>query len=48
MNHEQKIKELIDLLEYVKENLDNHCCQTLMDADSISARIEKVLKQYKN
>ena len=48
MNNEQNIKELIELLEYVKENLDNHCCQTLMDADSISARIEKVLKKYEN
>ncbi len=46
MNNEERIQELIELLKFVKDNLDNECCQTLMDADSISAKIEKVLKKY--
>ena len=45
MSNEDKIKELIDLLNYIKEHLDNDCCQTLMDADSISAKIEQKLKE---
>ena len=47
MNSEEKIKELIKLLEYIKNNLDNECCQTLMDADSMSAKIEQKLKELK-
>jgi len=45
MKNEEKIKELIELLEYIKDNLDNHCCQTLMDADGVSAKIESKLKE---
>ena len=45
MDTENKIKELITLLEDIKVHLDNDCCQTLMDADSISARIEKKIKE---
>ena len=45
MNNDKIIKELLNLLEYIKEHLDNECCQTLMDADSISAKIEKKLKE---
>jgi hypothetical protein len=44
MNNEDKINELIKLLEYIKDNLDTQCCQTLMDADSISLKIEQTLK----
>jgi len=45
MDTEHIIKELVDLLGYVKDNLDNQCCQTLMDADDISAKIENKLKE---
>ena len=45
MDPEHIIKELVDLLEYVKDNLDNQCCQTLMDADDISAKIENKIKE---
>jgi len=45
MDAESKIKELVNLLEYIKENLDTQCCQTLMDADSISAKIEQKIKE---
>ncbi len=44
MSNEDKINELVDLLNYIKEHLDNDCCQTLMDADSISVKIEQTLK----
>ena len=44
MNNEDKINELVKLLEHIKENLDTQCCQTLMDADSISLKIEQTLK----
>ena len=43
MNNEDKINELVKLLEHIKENLDTQCCQTLMDADSISLKIEQTL-----
>jgi hypothetical protein len=45
MDAESKIKELVNLLEYIKNNLDTQCCQTLMDADSISAKIEQKIKE---
>ena len=48
MTNEEKIQELVNLLEEIKSNLDTECCQTLMDADSISAKIEIMLKKIKN
>tara|TARA_Y100001934_G_C12157517_1_gene680337 strand:- start:32 stop:178 length:147 start_codon:yes stop_codon:yes gene_type:complete len=45
MTDNQKINILIDLLEEIKSNLDTECCQTLMDADSISLKIENTLKK---
>tara|TARA_B100001250_G_scaffold179194_1_gene154055 strand:- start:66 stop:212 length:147 start_codon:yes stop_codon:yes gene_type:complete len=45
MNNENKINELVKLLEHIKENLDTQCCQTLMDADTLSLTIEKKLKE---
>ena len=48
MNESKKLNILIDLLIEIKENLDTECCQTLMDADSISAKIERVLKEINN
>ena len=41
MDTANKIKELITLLEDIKVHLDNDCCQTLMDADSISQKISE-------
>ncbi len=48
MTNEEKIQELVNLLEEIKSNLDTECCQTLMDADSISAKIEIMLKKIEN
>ena len=48
MTSEEKINKLIALIEDIKEHLDHECCQTLMDADSLSAKIEDVLKKIKN
>tara|TARA_B100001250_G_scaffold413380_1_gene447323 strand:- start:444 stop:590 length:147 start_codon:yes stop_codon:yes gene_type:complete len=45
MDNKTIIKELLDLLEYIKDNLDHQCCQTLMDADSISAKIEEKIQE---
>ena len=45
MTESEKVKELIDLLEYIKENLDHVCCQSLMDADSISQKISKKIEE---
>jgi hypothetical protein len=45
MTDNQKINILIDLLEEIKGSLDTECCQTLMDADNISLKIENTLKQ---
>ena len=45
MTDQQKINLLIDLVEDIKDSLDTECCQTLMDADSISLKIEKTLKE---
>jgi len=48
MTEQKKIQELIELLEYIQENLDHVCCQSLMDADSISQKISEKLKEIKN
>ena len=48
MTEEDKVKELVSLLEYIKENLDHVCCQSLMDADSISQKIEEKLKEIQS
>ena len=48
MTNEEKIKELVNLVEDIKNNLDTECCQTLMDADSMSAKIEEILKKINN
>jgi len=48
MNNEDKINELVKLLEHIKENLDTQCCQTLMDADSMSYKIDLMLKKIEN
>ncbi len=48
MNESEKLNILIDLLTEIKGNLDTECCQTLMDADSISVKIERVLKEINN
>ena len=45
MNNEEKIQELVQLLEYIKEELDHVCCQSLMDADNISEKISDTLKK---
>ena len=45
MNESEKLNILIDLLIEIKGNLDTECCQTLMDADSISVKIEKTLRE---
>ena len=47
MNEAEKIERLIKFLEEIKEKLDTECCQTLMDADSISAKIEQTLAEIK-
>ena len=48
MNNEEKIRELVQLLEHIKEELDHVCCQSLMDADSISEKISNTLKKIEN
>tara|TARA_B100000427_G_C15364447_1_gene531393 strand:- start:41 stop:190 length:150 start_codon:yes stop_codon:yes gene_type:complete len=45
MNEIEKVNILIELLNEIKEQLDTECCQTLMDADTISTKIEKTLKK---
>ena len=45
MTDNQKINILMDLLEEIKSSLDTECCQTLMDADNISLKIENTLKK---
>ena len=47
MTHEKKVEILITLIEEIKTQLDHECCQTLMDADSLSGKIEKVLKSIR-
>tara|TARA_B100001287_G_scaffold211523_1_gene180355 strand:+ start:3201 stop:3344 length:144 start_codon:yes stop_codon:yes gene_type:complete len=44
MTNKEKIDELIKLIKTIKESLDSECCQTLMDADSLSAQIEETLR----
>jgi len=48
MTESEKLKILIDLLNEIKGQLDTECCQTLMDADNISLKIEKKLKEINN
>ena len=48
MTDQKKVEELIKLLEYIKENLDHVCCQSLMDADSISQKISEKLEEIKS
>ena len=48
MNDKEKIKQLLILLNEIKTQLDTECCQTLMDADNISVKIEQVIKKIKN
>jgi len=48
MNDKEKIETLLDLLNEIKGQLDQECCQTLMDADSISSKIERTIKNIKN
>ena len=45
MTESEKLNTLINLLNEIKNQLDTECCQTLMDADSISLKIEKILKE---
>lgn len=45
MTHEEQLSILIELIEEIKTQLDHECCQTLMDADSLSTKIEKTLKK---
>ena len=45
MTDNQKINILTDLLQEIKSSLDTECCQTLMDADNISLKIENTLKK---
>lgn len=44
MTDKEKIDELKKLIIKIKEHLDSECCQTLMDADSLSAQIEDTLR----
>lgn len=45
MTDNQKINILTELLNEIKGSLDTECCQTLMDADNISLKIERTLKE---
>jgi len=45
MTDQERVIQLIKLLEEIKSQLDTECCQTLMDADSISTKIEKIIKE---
>jgi hypothetical protein len=45
MTHEEQLSILIELIEEIKTQLDHECCQTLMDADSLSTKIERTLKK---
>ena len=44
MTDKEKIDELKKLIIKIKEHLDSECCQTLMDADYLSAQIEDTLR----
>tara|TARA_B110000495_G_C22791404_1_gene462596 strand:- start:183 stop:329 length:147 start_codon:yes stop_codon:yes gene_type:complete len=48
MSSEEQVSILIELIEEIKTQLDHECCQTLMDADSISTKIERTLKKINN
>tara|TARA_B100000965_G_scaffold244075_1_gene204811 strand:- start:125 stop:271 length:147 start_codon:yes stop_codon:yes gene_type:complete len=45
MSTSEKLEKLISLLNEIKSQLDHECCQTLMDADSLSAKIEETLRE---
>lgn len=45
MTQDEKLETLIKLIEEIKTQLDQECCQTLMDADSLSSKIERTLKE---
>ena len=45
MTDQERVIQLIKFLEEIKSQLDTECCQTLMDADSISTKIEKIIKE---
>ena len=45
MSSEEQVSILIELIEEIKTQLDHECCQTLMDADSLSTKIERTLKK---
>jgi hypothetical protein len=45
MTHEEQLSILIELIEEIKTQLDHECCQTLMDADSLSTKIERTLEK---
>ena len=46
MTDKEKVDILLNLLEEIKDQLDHECCQTLMDADSISSKIENTLSKF--
>lgn len=48
MTHQEQVSILIELIEEIKTQLDHECCQTLMDADSLSTKIERTLKKINN
>jgi len=45
MTDKEKVDILLNLLEEIKDQLDTECCQTLMDADTISSKIEKTIQK---
>ena len=45
MTTSERLEKLVSLLHEIRSQLDQECCQTLMDADSLSAKIEKTLKE---
>tara|TARA_B100000902_G_C26992457_1_gene755713 strand:- start:479 stop:619 length:141 start_codon:yes stop_codon:yes gene_type:complete len=45
MTDKEKVDILLNLLEEIKDQLDTECCQTLMDADTISSKIEEIIQK---
>ena len=45
MTDKEKVDILLNLLVEIKDQLDHECCQTLMDADTISSKIEKTIQK---
>ena len=43
--NKEKVDILLNLLVEIKDQLDHECCQTLMDADTISSKIEKTIQK---